>query len=412
MTSWYYAIGPQQHGPVTDEEMHAFIRERRVARETHVWHSGMDSWKAAAEVEDLNTAFAALPPPLPSPSEAAAVSLENERTADASILAASTLARPWPRFWARFIDLGLFSALLGFGIALALAYFAPELYLGLATIDGRVQGLLLLPVISLILAALMAVLGTTPGKAILGIKVKKLTGSNSFIFHLKREFKVWFAGLALGIPLIALFTQIHQYRRVAAGRPAGYDEGVVSVEGRPSGFRVFAGVLLAVTLVSLGVYSQVMDRETARDLYVTQSWTNPITTKRTEFAKTWTVTEVPINSGRLFHFVSSALFAEALFGFEKINIDGVNNEIYGKAIQAVIKEEVELTSEWIPVVAHGHQALRASGKSTKMPGTSVEVTVAVIGRNAWRTLVFAGGRSVADLPGKETLVEAAFETVE
>lgn len=392
--------------------MHAFIRERRVARETHVWHSGMDSWKAAAEVEDLSTAFAALPPPLTSPSEAAVVSLENERTADASILAASTLARPWPRFWARFIDISLFVFLSSLAIGIATVYFAPQFYLKLVSLDSRVFGIMLLPLVAVLLALSMAATGTTPGKAILGIRVKRPADRMNLTFYLGREFRVWLAGLGLGIPIVALFTQIRQYRLVAAGKPASYDESGTTVEGQPILFRVFVGAFVALALFSTGVYFEVMDKQNSTDLYATRQWINPINSRLAEIAETWTTKELKTNGGRAFYFASPTQLAEAVFGYEQFEVDGVDNLAYANAIKTAVSSDIELTSEWSPVIVRGHPSLRATGKSSAQADVQVEVTVTVIGRNAWRALMFARGRPAAELPGKDKFVDAIFGTAD
>jgi uncharacterized RDD family membrane protein YckC len=410
MSAWYYAVGQDQIGPVTDEDLHRLIRDGIVGRDTLIWRVGLEAWTAVANVDEFSEVSAHVPPPLPSllPANTSIAKPPVER---ANPIPNPNLTRPWPRFWARLIDNTLLMPIVGFLIALAAAYFRPSLYLAMMSLNEGVLGLIVLPVVSLVLALLMAVFGTTLGKFILGVRVRNLTEMSALPFHLQRELKVWLAGLALGIPIVALFTQVHQYKLVAAGKPAGYDEGLAIVEGRASAGRAVTAAIVCVALFSGVLYLQTTGRQATSDVVLTKTWTNPVSSKDAQLAKTWEAEELPTKGGRLFHFTSNTLLAEALFGYEDVTIEGIDNAAYAKAIQSAIKDAVEITSDWTPVTVRGVPALRAVGKSKTVAGATVEVTVALIGRNAWRTIVFASGRPIDQLPGKDNFVDATFATV-
>lgn len=66
MADWHYAVGQDQNGPISDEELHSLIKSGKIDRETYVWRDGMDNWQHAGEHPDLAKAFVSPPPPLPS----------------------------------------------------------------------------------------------------------------------------------------------------------------------------------------------------------------------------------------------------------------------------------------------------------------------------------------------------------
>ena len=43
--NWYYAVGQQQQGPVTEEQLQALVKDRVVTGDTKVWREGMADWQ-------------------------------------------------------------------------------------------------------------------------------------------------------------------------------------------------------------------------------------------------------------------------------------------------------------------------------------------------------------------------------
>ncbi len=63
---YYYAIGGQQTGPVTFEQLKALFAARKINKDTLVWKQGMANWSALKEVEELKAFLSGnTPPPLP-----------------------------------------------------------------------------------------------------------------------------------------------------------------------------------------------------------------------------------------------------------------------------------------------------------------------------------------------------------
>ncbi|WP_045743350.1 SPFH domain-containing protein [Actinoplanes rectilineatus] len=62
---WFAALGGQQQGPFDLAALTGHAGSGTLTRDTLVWRSGMAGWTAAGQVAELNSVFAAVPPPLP-----------------------------------------------------------------------------------------------------------------------------------------------------------------------------------------------------------------------------------------------------------------------------------------------------------------------------------------------------------
>lgn len=51
MGQWYFARHGQQHGPVEEQVLTAYLQSGQLQLQDHVWTEGMDDWKPAAMVE-------------------------------------------------------------------------------------------------------------------------------------------------------------------------------------------------------------------------------------------------------------------------------------------------------------------------------------------------------------------------
>ncbi|WJH41233.1 RDD family protein [Aliirhizobium terrae] len=407
MTDWYYAVGQGQQGPVGDDELRSLIKSGAIKRDTYVWRDGMENWLHAEDHPDLAKAFVT-PPPLPliQPPKLPPPAFQPVAQQPAIVL----ISRPWPRFWARFIDNLIFVPLLGFGIGLWSVLYAPDIYLQLMTMNAVVFGILVLPLAMLMTALCMILTGYTPGKAIVGVKVPVADGRNRIAFFLGREMRVWVAGLGLGIPFVALFTQVRQYRRLAAGKAATYDEGAPVVTASPSKMRLGLAIVIVSALFAGNIVLRMDEQQSSRNLTTSKTWVNPVTNKPASIGRTWQPEEMATNSGRAFYFASNELLAEAIFGYEQFPTAGVDAAAYARAIKDAVASDVAITSEWQPTYVQRMPALRATGRAIKANDSVVEVTIVVSGRNAWRTLVFTRGNSPAQAAEKDRFVQAMFAT--
>lgn len=53
MRDWYYAIGGEKHGPVSERYISTLVSEGRINSETLVWIDGMEDWTQAKNVPSL-----------------------------------------------------------------------------------------------------------------------------------------------------------------------------------------------------------------------------------------------------------------------------------------------------------------------------------------------------------------------
>jgi hypothetical protein len=63
--TFFVAINGQQQGPHSLQVIQQMVQQGSVTRDTLVWKQGMAGWTKANDVSELNTLFAAAPPPLP-----------------------------------------------------------------------------------------------------------------------------------------------------------------------------------------------------------------------------------------------------------------------------------------------------------------------------------------------------------
>lgn len=257
MNEWYYVLSDAQQGPVSDDELLHLLKTGKINLQTLAWKEGQAGWQPIAGLAAFGDTIRKLPPPIPTspqfppePKPAAAPArseptyrwqernepiVSRSQTTSAEIeqkLPEYPLAGPWRRFFARTIDQILFCGAIGF----ALFYYAqtkdPVLAQRLAAPDiQRVLPLVYLPISVLLQGVLMEFIGTTPGKALLGVRVSRTTTKPPFFFFfwVDREIEVYIFGLGLGLPLIGWIPSILQFLRVRAGRPASYDQGRVTV---------------------------------------------------------------------------------------------------------------------------------------------------------------------------------------
>lgn len=408
MAIWYYTIGQERRGPVTEDEIRSLIQSGKIVSQAYVWRNGMTNWHVAGEHPDFADFFVT-PPPLPSPSTPVNFpppAFQPVTTAPGVVLT----SRPWPRFWARLFDNLLLVPLLGFGIGLWSAVYAPDIYVKLVGMNELLFSLMIMPLVALLLGVSMTLLGSTPGKAIVGVQVPVPPGERRFWFYITREFKVWIAGLGMGIPFVALFTQIAQYRRLASGRPASYDEGNPTVVASPGKMRLGIAVALIAVLFIGNTILRTEDKRAASNLTATQTWVSPVTGKSATIGKSWLPQSIEAGSGSAFYFVANELLSEAIFGHETLPSDDIDPITYANAIRDAVASEVTINTEWQPLQVQGMQGLRATGISTRASDATVEVTIVVSGRDAWRTLTFTRGGSAAQLTEKNRFVNAMFGT--
>jgi len=153
---------------------------------------------------------------------------------------------PWRRYWARLFDITFIMPIYIFIIAL----FSPGLNYRITRMDSFIGGILLLLFYLIFFEPMMlSSFGTTPGKSLLGIRIRDLSGKKiSYTKAMKRGFFVWLNGMGIGIPLIAFFTMIIAYNRLKRNGITSWDEkcGINVIHDQLSIFRVILFVTIFI----------------------------------------------------------------------------------------------------------------------------------------------------------------------
>ena len=138
---------------------------------------------------------------------------------------------PWRRWFARMVDVTALGFVATMLLTFLLAMAAPEwLDRRLDAIDslGRlsnvVYGIVGLAIAWPLIACLLTLCGT-PGKWLCGIKVVRIADGERPTLgeSLRREAMVWSLGIALGIPLLSLLTQVRAHTYLEEHGQAAWD---------------------------------------------------------------------------------------------------------------------------------------------------------------------------------------------
>ena len=64
----YYAmLDGKQAGPFSETELARLVNDKKLSRETYIWHTGLAEWKTAENVPEIVRLAALAPPPVPAP---------------------------------------------------------------------------------------------------------------------------------------------------------------------------------------------------------------------------------------------------------------------------------------------------------------------------------------------------------
>ncbi len=164
-----------------------------------------------------------------------------------------TQVYPWRRYWARIFDITFIMPIYIFIIAL----FSPGLNHTITLMDNFIGGILLLLFYLIFFEPMMlSSFGTTPGKSLLGIKIRDLSRKKiSYAIGMKRGFLLWINGMGLGIPFIAFFTMIFAYSKLKRKGITSWDErcGISVIHGWLNIFRVILFIIIFIFCSSIWV---------------------------------------------------------------------------------------------------------------------------------------------------------------
>lgn len=294
------------------------------------------------------------------------------------------------RFFARIFDLWLGLTLVAVVLTLAFSSLSSAFVTWVGTPFGaQVFGFVCIPLSLLVDAALLARFGTTPGKALLRLRVVDLEGAAvGFGQAIWRNLAMWAAGLALTIPFLNLITMTRQCWRVARGKPASYDEGAYRVLALPLSWKRVAGfVLVFVLLLGLVATLARMNAPPAASGAAVGSvttWTNPENGNTVAVPASWRV-EVKPRADRtavhLFH---------RLDGRASISISAEPQD--GATLEDAVRETVTSMAKRVKLVGRfeevdGLPSWSAEGVAANRGATRVQARVIEHGRTHWRIVV-------------------------
>lgn len=272
MSAFFYRRNGDEHGPLERRDLEALLDARMIGLDTPAREEGR-SWSTAGSLLGRE------PPPLPD----AALPAPDGSTATAEAGASATVVpptaftlggdwrtepvHPWRRYFARIIDyysVGLICYML-----LSVVLYATSSNLEATTklVENRFFAAIANVVVCLpVLAVLIGLTGTTPGKLIAGVRVldrdgKVLGIGRGFV----REFNVALRGMGLSIPLVVLICNVGAYNALQADKASSWDRELGSVVWyRPSTpwvvLRVIVGLAVCATI--LGVLAAIGEKTT------------------------------------------------------------------------------------------------------------------------------------------------------
>ncbi|MCZ8520173.1 MULTISPECIES: RDD family protein [Paenibacillus] len=221
--TWHYKNKEGTAGPFHLEEIKALVRAGTIRRTTLLQADGEDPWRPADYWSELPWA-----------------SFEQPH---------NPTVRPWMRYWARSLDMLLWVMALDALLAyVPVAFLPPASSLLLSVLFG----LLWLPVEIL----LLALWGTTPGKLLFGVKVRRTDGGKAALPQAaRRSVKLLWRGLGLGLPLISMFTMLNAHHELHKHGQASWDrDSGLLVHYRPTNW---AEQILVWILIALLVYARL-----------------------------------------------------------------------------------------------------------------------------------------------------------
>jgi hypothetical protein len=196
--NWYYYESGNQKGPISEAQLQMLLQSGRLNFETPVWNESMQDWQEAGEIVALVHFHKSTSNPTQD-----TLYYDIPKTKE-TFIASGPQLRPIIRFLARLFDTLLYSLIVGFFIGLS-GYFS----VFFEEVDEILQSIIILFSYIFIEPVLLHIFGTTPGKQLFNISLKKVNGKAlRFKDTLNRSFNLWLVGLGGGLPVISAITQI------------------------------------------------------------------------------------------------------------------------------------------------------------------------------------------------------------
>ena len=351
-----------------------------------VWREGLDAWVAFSEIDELRSLSQSLPPEPPP-----------INPDDRGHLAALPMAGPWRRFLARSIDMWILGVTLGliFGYAIGTQSTAFALWIQKPGSE-YVFGWFLAPFILATEAAIFALFGTTPGKAMLCVKVINVDGQKiSGTQYLKRQMGVYWYGLGTAFPFVTLFTMARQHWRVKAGKEAGYDEDRYNVKAKKLGTVRVILVMIAVFLLLMAEGAlQKMGNSSIGDYFLGTDWRNEVTGRTVAVPAGWIYERDQNTDNQTYHMFSNPDQGMIMVFAKEDTAPGMDLGTYMNLWVAAVSDSMVLFSPGQETFINGREAVNFSGHVKEDLTQKVNAIVVRKGQQMWRVVILStGGRS-------------------
>jgi len=399
---WWYSSGDARKGPVSLDTLRQLLLECKVAESTLVWREGLANWAPLSELPELQQVVRAVPPDLPKP------------TAREHLIALP-LAGPWRRFFARLVDLWVIALPTSFAAAFALSRFSPAFSLWIQRPGSEYAfGWLLLPLVLLVEVGIVALFGTTFGKALLGVAVTTVGAQRpTAAQYLQRQLGVYWFGLGTGFPLVSLFTMARQHGRLKAGRHARYDEGKFYVKAPKLGvLRALSAVVVVVALFFVNAALQQVSKSSERSYYSGTTWVNQVTGKSVAVPSGWIHEEQKNEEKQSIHIFSGPDHGvHVVFAKEDIP-PNMELEDYLNAWVAAVSGNMRLSTPGQQSLVGTRQAVTLTGTMADDRTQRVHATLVKKGRQVWRVVILSNSdkEPASDHPMK--LQALLFQSIE
>ncbi|WAJ29509.1 RDD family protein [Antarcticirhabdus aurantiaca] len=292
--------------------------------------------------------------------------IEDEAPASVAALAGHDPAGPWSRYLARQFDLTYLAVVAGAFVAFAMPDVqdrlleAPEAGIGIASVAAG----------AFLNALIVGIFGTSLGKRMFALEVVRTDGGDppGFSWNTVREFKVWFYGLAMGLPVISLIPLLNNFREVKDRQPARYDIGSATVIAHPIGaLRQAAATFLSIVVV-FGVlaFSRVVDHPDHGDAAGAPptNWTNPVTGDSVHLPAGWISQEMKAPDGTdLSTFAPGDESVLLYLGAEPAS--GMSMTDYAGALELNASSQVTMRGRWQSDILWGRSVVQREALTIK-----------------------------------------------
>ncbi|HPR44615.1 RDD family protein [Ottowia sp.] len=399
---WWYAIGDTRKGPVSLGTLRQLLLDRKVSEGTLVWREGREGWAPISEIPDFHEVVKAVPPELPKP------------TAREHLIALP-LAGPWRRFFARLVDLWVIALPVSFVAAFALSKVSPAFGLWIQRPGSEYAfGWLILPFVLLVEAGIVALFGTTLGKALLGVKVTTIGAqSPTAAQYLQRQLGVYWYGLGTGFPFVSLFTMARQHGRIKAGRQAGYDEGKFNVKAPKLGvLRALSAIVVVLGLFFVNAAIQQISKSSERSYYSGTTWVNQVTGKSVAIPSGWIHEEQKNGDKQPIQLFSGPDYGVYVVFAKEDVPSNMELQDYLDAWVTAVRGNMRLSVPGQLVLVGGRQAITVTGTMADDRTQRVHATLVKKGRQVWRVVILSnsGKEPASEHPMK--LQALLFQSIE